>query len=213
MMPGMNGESGPAYYRRHAREYDASAQRTMALRRRTIDRLALWSGDTVLDVGCGTGLSFPLLLDAVGDSGLVIGVESSPEMLALARERTAAADWPNAILIESRIEDVVLPRIVDAVLFNYTHDVLRSPAALGNVFRQAKSGAPIAAAGIKHPPRWLDPLRLYRRFKSRACYNSSEGLDAPWDLLAALVPDLQVELTLFGTGFIAWGHYRGALPE
>jgi arsenite methyltransferase len=213
MMPGMNGESGPAYYRRHAREYDASAQRTMALRRRTIDRLALWSGDTVLDVGCGTGLSFPLLLDAVGDSGLVIGVESSPEMLALARERTAAADWPNAILIESRIEDVVLPRIVDAVLFNYTHDVLRSPAALGNVFQQAKSGARIAAAGIKHPPRWLDPLRLYRRFKSRACYNSSEGLDAPWDLLAALVPDLQVELTLFGTGFIAWGHYRGALPE
>ena len=213
MMTGMNGESGPAHYRRHARDYDASAQRTMALRRRTIIQLALQSGDVVLDVGCGTGLSFPLLLDAVGASGLVIGVESSPEMLMLARERTESARWPNVILIESRMEDMVLPRTADAVLFNYTHDVLRSPAALSNIFRQAQSGARIAAAGIKHPPRWLDPLRLYRRFKSRGCYVQFEGLVAPWDLLVRDVPDLQVESTLFGTGYIAWGRFLRGVME
>lgn len=212
-MDGMDNPPGPAHYRRHACGYDASAQRTMALRRRTIARLALKPGDFVLDAGCGTGLSFPLLLDAIGADGAVIGVEQSPDMLALARRRVAAAGWNNVTLIEAAAEAVVLPRVVDALLFNYTHDVIRSPAALDNLFRQAAAGARVAVAGIKHPPRWLDPLRLYRRFKSRGCYNSTEGLDAPWDRLAALVPDLQVESTLLGSGFIAWGHYRGAAPE
>jgi len=212
-MNGMNDEPGSAHYRRHARDYDASAQRTMALRRRTIAGLALRPGDVVLDVGCGTGLSFPWLLDAIGPGGAVIGVEQSPDMLALARQRSVAAGWNNVTLIEAAVEVVVLPRAVDALLFNYTHDVIRSPAALDNLFRQATAGARVAVAGIKHPPRWLDPLRLYRRFKSRECYNSSEGLDAPWDRLAALMPDLRVESTLFGTGFIAWGRYPGVLPE
>ena len=116
-------------------------------------------------------------------------------------------------LIEAAAEVVVLPRVVDAMLFNYTHDVIRSPAALDNLFRQAAADARVAVAGIKHPPRWLDPFRLYRRFKSRGCYNSTEGLDAPWDRLQALVPDLRVESTLWGTGFMAWGRYRGVSPE
>jgi arsenite methyltransferase len=213
MMTGMDKPSGPAYYSRHARGYDASAQRTMALRRRTIARLGLRPGDVVLDAGCGTGLSFPLLLDAVGTSGRVIGVESSPDMLALARERVAAAGWRNTEMIEGILEVVTLPCTVDAVLFNYTHDVLRSPAALANIFRQVRAGATVAAAGIKHPPRWLDPLRLYRRFKSRSCYARFEGLDAPWDLLAPYVPDLQVESTLFGSGYIAWGRAGGGISR
>jgi len=209
----MTEPSSLVHYRQHAGDYDASAQRTMALRRRTIDRLALQPGEWVLDVGCGTGLSLPLLLDAIGPGGAVIGVEQSPDMLALASRRIATAAWNNVTLIEAAAEVVVLPRVVDAMLFNYTHDVIRSPAALDNLFRQAAAGARVAVAGIKHPPRWLDPFRLYRRFKSRGCYNNTEGLDAPWDRLQALVPDLRVESTLWGTGFMAWGRYRGVSPE
>lgn len=209
----MSEPSSLAQYRRLARDYDASAQRTMALRRRTIARLALRPGDFVLDAGCGTGLSFPALLDAIGPDGAVFGVEQSPDMLALAHRRIATAGWNNVTLIEAAAQAVVLPHAVDALLFNYTHDVIRSPAALDNLFRQAAPGARVAAAGIRHPPRWLDPFRLYRRFKSRGCYSSTEGLDAPWDRMAALMPDLQVESTLWGTGFIAWGRVRGISPE
>jgi demethylmenaquinone methyltransferase/2-methoxy-6-polyprenyl-1,4-benzoquinol methylase len=209
----MSRERANVFYRRNASGYDASAARTMVLRRRTIEYLALQPGDAVLDAGCGTGLSFSLLLDRTGPAGSVIGVEASPDMLALARARCAAASWQNVTLIEADLERVVLPRPADAVLFNYTHDVMRSAAALANVFRQTRAGARIAAAGIKHPPRWLDPFRLYRRFKSRGCYERFEGLDTPWDLLAREVPDLRVESTLFGTGYIAWGHLTGRRTE
>jgi ubiquinone/menaquinone biosynthesis C-methylase UbiE len=203
-----------ARYRRQAAGYDASAQRTMRLRLRTIERLALRPGDVVLDAGCGTGLSFPGILCAISADGALYGVELSPHMLQLARERVATAGWRNVTLIEGAMQNAQLPRAVDAVLFNYTHDLLRSPAVLDNVFRHARPGARVAAAGIKHPPRWLDPFRLYRRFKSRACYGSPEGLDAPWSLLARYVPQLQVTSTLLGTGYIAWGRYApGNIPS
>jgi ubiquinone/menaquinone biosynthesis C-methylase UbiE len=181
----------------------------MALRRRAIARLALQSGDVVVDAGCGTGLSFALLLEAVGRDGQVIGVESSPQMMALARQRVAQEGWPNVLLIEDAIERARWPVLADALLFNYTHDIVRAPAALAAIFRQSRPGARVAAAGIKNPPRWLDPLRLYRRYKSRSCYTCFEGLDAPWDLLVRDIPGLQVEATLFGTGYIAWGRLSG----
>ncbi|MDV7391865.1 hypothetical protein RZS08_10945, partial [Arthrospira platensis SPKY1] len=107
---------------------------------------------------------------------------------------------------EAQAEAVNLPSTVDALLFHYTHDIIRSPEALGQLFGQAKEGARVAVAGIKHPPRWLDPFRVYRRFKSRECHQTMEGLETPWDLLQRWVPDLQVESTLWGTGFMAWGH-------
>ena len=203
----MKKSPGRSYYREHAARYDDSARRTMPIRRRTIARLGLAFGDCVLDVGCGTGLSFPWLLEPIGHEGLLIGLEPIPDMMALTRQRTAAAGWNNVTLIQARAEEVVLPRAVDALLFNYTHDVIRSRSALDNLFRQSRVGAKVAVAGIKHPPRWLDPFRLYRRFKSRECHQTDEGLNAPWDLLLAWIPDLQVEPTLWGTGFMAWGHH------
>jgi demethylmenaquinone methyltransferase/2-methoxy-6-polyprenyl-1,4-benzoquinol methylase len=203
----MKKSSGRPYDREHAARYDASAQRTMSIRRRTIAQLGLAFGDCVLDVGCGTGLSFPLLLEPIGQEGLLIGLEPIPDMMALTRQRSASAGWNNVMLIEARAEEVELPRRVDALLFNYTHDVIRSRVALGNLFRQSRVGAKVAVAGIKHPPRWLDPFRLYRRFKSRDCHRTNEGLDAPWGHLLEWIPDMQVEPTLWGTGFVAWGHH------
>ena len=78
-------------YRLNAVVYDRLVARPMeALRREAAARLALCPSDHVLDLGCGTGLSLPLLWDAVGESGVVYGAELNPDMLARARERAHA---------------------------------------------------------------------------------------------------------------------------
>ena len=197
-----------ARYRAHAAAYDASAARTMPLRRRTIARLALQPGETVLDVACGTGLSFPLLHDGVGAGGRIVGVELSPDMLAVARARCAREGWRNVTLVESACEVAAIPGPVDAVLFNYTHDVLRSPAALERIFAATRPGTRVAVAGMKLAPWWLAPVNLVVRAQARPYMTTLEGLNRPWNLLEGYLASFARESVLFGTGYIGWGRVR-----
>ena len=200
-------------YRAHAAGYDASAERTMPLRRRTVARLALRPGDTVLDVACGTGLSFGLLQAGVGAAGRIIGVELSPDMLALARARCESEHWHNVALIEAPMENAAIPCRVDAILFNFTHDVLRSTAALKRIFAAARPGARVAVAGMKLAPWWLAPLNPVVRAKARPYMTTFEGLGRPWDLLEKYLERFEWEPVMFGTGYIGWGVAQFTPPE
>ncbi len=179
----------------------------MRLRRRTIAALELRRGDIVLDVACGTGLSLPLIVAAVGREGRVTGVELSPDMARLARERIAGAGWANVTLIEAAAEDAVLGGPFDALLFNFTHDVLQSPAALAHLFAGAAPGARVAASGSKLLPRWLEPANALVRRVNAPYLTTFAGLRRPWHRLAEYVPDLKVRAALWGAGYVAYGHY------
>ena len=180
----------------------------MALRRRTIDLLELQPGEIVLDVACGTGLSFPLLRERVGPAGRVIGVELSPDMLAQARSRVAAHGWTNVELVCAAMEEAPIEARLDAILFNYTHDVLRSPAALERIFSQARPGARVAVAGVKHPPWWLFPARLWRLVHARPYVTTFEGLARPWTLLERHVTGLAITPVMLGTNYIGAARTR-----
>jgi ubiquinone/menaquinone biosynthesis C-methylase UbiE len=70
-----------------------------AWRRQAIRALGLKRGDTVVDVGCGTGLNFSLLQDAIGPEGKIVGVDLSDAMLDQARRRADENDWQNVELV------------------------------------------------------------------------------------------------------------------
>jgi len=48
----------------------------------------------VLDLGCGTGLNHPLLVDAVGVTGAVVGLDHSPHLPDQAQRRARRHGWP-----------------------------------------------------------------------------------------------------------------------
>lgn len=195
-------------YRRRAAGYDASARRTMEIRRQAVAWLALAPGERVLDVACGTGLSFGLLAAAVGPAGQVVGVEVSPEMMAQARARAVQEGLTQVRLVEGSLEEAALDGPFDAVLFHYTHDVLQSPRALANIFAHAKPGARVSVAGIKHPPAWLFPARLYRLLKARPYVTTFRGLDRPWEQLEPYLAGIEVQPRMFGTNYLARGRAR-----
>jgi SAM-dependent methyltransferase len=197
-------------YRDHAAGYDASALRTLPLRYRTVWNLALEPGDAVLDVACGTGLSFALLEEAIGPSGRLVGVELSPEMAARAQARIERAGWNNAELLVGRMEDADLtpPRgPFDAVAFNFTHDVLQSETALTNIFAACCTGARVAVAGSKLLPWYLAPFNAYVRWNNAPYMTTQQGLGMPWKLLERYVPDLSITSALFGACYLAKGTY------
>lgn len=63
------------------------------MRRETIRQLRLAPGQTVLDVACGTGLNFELILDRIGPAGTLIGVDYSAGMLSKARQQVERQGW------------------------------------------------------------------------------------------------------------------------
>ena len=56
-------------YRRHAADYDKGKRFSERIRPEAIRRLDLKPGESVLDLGCGTGLSFDMLQQGVGPRG------------------------------------------------------------------------------------------------------------------------------------------------
>jgi demethylmenaquinone methyltransferase/2-methoxy-6-polyprenyl-1,4-benzoquinol methylase len=88
-----------AWYDVFANFYDASLDATYREhRQQALAALALQPGVTVVDVGCGTGASLPVLVPAVGPSGRVVGVDASPGMLAKAEARVRRHGWQNVVL-------------------------------------------------------------------------------------------------------------------
>ncbi|WP_344807032.1 class I SAM-dependent methyltransferase [Allohahella marinimesophila] len=96
--------------------YELVGMRLRRYRREAVAGLHLQPGDTVVDLGCGTGVNLPLLLGAVGPTGRIIGVDLSPEMLEQAQRKIDAEDWCNVELVASDMVDYVFPPHVDAVL-------------------------------------------------------------------------------------------------
>ena len=192
-------------YRRLAASYDRHMWFARGTHREAVARLELAPGQVVVDVACGTGLNFEAIQDRIGRSGWLIGFDVSPEMLALARRKVETAGWENVSLIEAAAEDVRFDREPGALLFSFTHDVLRSPSALDNLLSQARSESQVVAAGGKWPPRWAVPVHAYVRFQAPRYVTTMEGFDRPWTLLAERVRDLQVKQRSLGGTYVAWG--------
>ncbi|MEO5693075.1 MAG: class I SAM-dependent methyltransferase [Usitatibacter sp.] len=199
-------EEAVAHYRDLAPRYDYRTRRINAVRERAIAGLALRPGEIVLDAGCGTGWCFTALSAAVGPQGRVIAFDPSPDMLAVARLRASTTPID---LLHATAEEVTLPTAPDAILFSYTHDLIRSRPALDNLFGQARKGARIAATSTKLYAPWLFPANWYLRLTHRGYITNFEGFGAPWSTLAEYLDDFRLETNGHTQHYVATGRLRG----
>lgn len=195
-------------YRWRSPFYDWQLAPYEYIRQRAIEHLHLAPGQTVLDIGCGTGMSLPLLVEAVGPHGNVTGVEQCPQMMAMAHQRVQRHGWHNVDLLCSPIDQARLPH-ADAVLLHFTHDILQSPQALDRILSCLWPGARIACTRLK----WTSPY--WPALNALVCYNALQsvtnlqGLDCPWAPLLERGLALEVETTVMGTIFVASGQLAG----
>ena len=113
-------------YRKRARRYDLTANvyyllgfREWAYRKRAIAALGLRPGDTVVEIGCGTGLNFGLLEERIGPQGRLIGVDLTDAMLSRARERVRDKGWRNVELVECPAASFRFPPGIDGILSTF----------------------------------------------------------------------------------------------
>lgn len=192
-----------AQYRRRAWAYDLELLPFEPIRRQAIAWLALPPGSTVLDVGCGTGLSFEGLRRAVGVHGRVIGIEQSPEMIERAHQRVRRHGWRNVQLLVAAAEDAAVALQADAALLHFTHDVMQSDAALQQLLQHLKPGATVVASGLKWAPTWALPVNLFVGPAAWYSVTSLAGLDRPWQKLARRIGEPELRFLLGGGVYLA----------
>lgn len=153
-------------------------------RRRAVAALRLKPGDTVLEIGAGTGRNFPYLLDAVGPSGTIIGVDASQGMLAEAGKLIKRRGWSNVQLLHQDATQLQVDGDVDGVLFSLSYSALPEPRpALARGWERLRPDGRVVVMdmGFTHS-RWhrlLDPIaRLLVKLGPGDAYSD------PWSDLA-----------------------------
>ena len=209
MSPAPDAARARATYEREAGRYDdrVTVRGIKALQRRAIDALELASGDRVLDVACGTGLSFAELEERVGPSGAVVGVDLTAAMLEQAAERVRVQGWQNVRLVEGRVEEAEIGEAdsFDAALFSFTHDVLQSDAAVDAVVRAVRAGGRIATTGIQWAPRWLLPVNAAVYVGARRWITTFDGFDRPFRRLEERLEGVRAERAWLGSMYVVSG--------
>lgn len=203
--------SRPQRYGPGARFYDVlSFERPVyrAARVRGIELLDLKHGDRVLDVGCGTGLNFPLLQDAVGPGGQVVGVDASAAMLARAQLRVERHGWSNVELHHGDAGDLSLDpgeaAPFDAALFTYSLSIIGNwRQAYARTVEHLRPGGRVVVVDLSLPVgRWrvLSPLARL------ACFTGGVDIDrAPWRAVLDSTTDVTHEVLRGGHIHVAAG--------
>ena len=118
-------------------------------------------GETVLDVGSGSGTDLLLAARRVGPRGRAIGVDMTDEMIATCREgaRTAAlahVEVRKGDLHDLPVEDASVDVVMSNGVLNLAHD---KPRAFGEIVRVLRPGGRLQLADIVVKSTLSDGIR------------------------------------------------------
>lgn len=160
-------EAAKRFYDRISRVYDYF---TVAFERkyaeRAVERLSVEEGETVLEIGFGTGHCLKRMAESVGETGKVYGVDISSGMLEVTRKRLDKAELMDRVKLYCG-DAASLPysdNTFDAAFMSFTlelFDIPEIPMLLEEVKRALKPRGRIAVASMSKENGESLLLKLY----------------------------------------------------
>lgn len=184
--------------------------RMKAYRLLAIKKLSLQRGHFVLELGCGTGLNFPFIMEQIGPEGKMIGVDLTQGMLDVARKRVERFGWKNVELIQSDIAAYDFPERVNGVLatglFGYIPEYDRVIKA---VSLSLVPGGHMVILDGKQPenlPPWL--FKIVLKLGGPFGYTSDYFNVRPWESVENYFKETSFETKYGGMIYILSGTAR-----
>jgi ubiquinone/menaquinone biosynthesis C-methylase UbiE len=173
------------------------------LRRKAVGKMGLSRGNSVLEIGCGTGRNFPHLRRAVGPEGRIYGVDISPGMLRQAEQVREANGWRNIALCEGDAAGYGAPVPLDAVLFSLSYNTMpHHRTVLRHAWQQLRPGGRLVIMDAKVPLGWGG--RLVLPFSLWLMKHTMLGnpLIHPWQELGAVADQVDMSECMFSSYYI-----------
>jgi SAM-dependent methyltransferase len=167
--------------------------------RRMFAEAGITAGMQMLDVGCGPGEVSLIVADMVGETGGVLGVDASADMLEVARTRAQAADLAQASFMTADLRSLALDRQFDALVGRFILMHLPEPeAVLRRLVQYVRPGGIVAFQEYNlashedayYPPStlWEQSWRWSTLAFSQAGGNLHAGMQLPSMFRAAGLP-------------------------
>ncbi|NIS72283.1 MAG: class I SAM-dependent methyltransferase [Proteobacteria bacterium] len=200
-------------YRKRARSYDkwVNFYRLLgaryAYRKRAVGALNLRRGDTVVEIGCGSGLNFPLLLRDVGSQGRIIGVDLTDYMLDQARKRVEREGWSNVELVQMDAAKYGFPPDVDGIISTFAVTYIPEyDLIIENGAKALKPGTRFVILDLKRPENWPFWLtRLGVRAMSPFGVTLELGERRPWESVSRYLTNPSLTEFYMGAVYISVG--------
>jgi len=123
------------------------------LRRLTVDNALINPGDSVLDVGCGTG-EVTLLAKTRAKAGKVYGIDPAPEMIAVARKKAARKkldiDFRVGVIESLPFSDSSIDVVTSSLMMHHLPEDLKV-RGLAEIYRVLKPGGRLLIADFMRP--------------------------------------------------------------
>jgi len=124
-----------------------------ALRKMTVAQALIKPGDSVLDVGCGTG-EVTLLAKTRAKEGKVYGIDPAPEMIAVARSKAARkkldVDFRLGVIEALPFPDASLDVVTSSLMMHHLPEELKV-RGLAEIYRVLKPGGRLLIADFMRP--------------------------------------------------------------